>query len=353
MDAFFRDFLFWISRLLAYPFSKPQVLQLSVTYRCNLNCKMCSIAHHLDKEEELSTEQIFHVIDEAKRYGIKEILLTGGEPFLREDIYRILKYIGDNQMFSIVTTNGTGINRETVNKVANSGINHFHFSLDGLSDMNDYFRGEGVFEKVLDAITLLNAERSKNRSFSIGIACTVMNKNVHQLGDMVQLADELKVDTINFQPLVKDNANFMDNKASDFWLDQGSIVRLAEEIKKIRRFSPRHVRIYEEPRLELMVDYYRGTLTQNQWRCFGGLKTVFICYSKKQPLIYSCHGICGNLDEISLKKGWESSQARRLRIQAKTCKNPCLQSCYSLESAQSVSSIINRHFKKIVKSHGS
>jgi len=339
-------FLFWLSRKINRPLVPPDVIQISLTYRCNLKCKMCRIVNLLPQDQELSTEQVFRVIDKAADYGIREVLLTGGEPFLREDIFRICEYSNSKGLKSIITTNGVLIDDNSAEAIADSGVSHIHFSLDGLEHANDFLRGRGVFSKVIEVINILNKKRNNGRFFSLGIACTVMNVCVGELYDLVRLADDLKVDVINFQPLANDNTNFLDRSSSPFWLREEDITVLQREMKRIRKYKPKYTTINEEPRLELLIKYYQAALTRKDWVCFGGFKTVFICFSKNQPLVYSCHGICGNLNGYSLKKVWQSKEARKLRIHSKKCRNLCMQSCYSQESAQSLGSLVKATLKR-------
>ncbi len=338
-----RDFIFWFSRKIGYPLIAPDILQVSLTYKCNLRCKMCNIMNLPQQEDELSTEQVFHIIDEAKANGIKQILFTGGEPFLRKDIFEICQYSSEKGLMNIVTTNGTLIDENLAEAIFTSGINHIHFSLDGTEESNDFFRGSGVFSKVIKAIQLLDNKRKNKRHFSIGIACTVMNKNVKDLFGVLHLADTLGVDSINFQPLIKDNTNFVNRGEPDFWLGNDEIRILEEEISRINCFKARHIIVSQEPRMELLIKYYQGGLTKRNWVCFGGFKTVFICFSKGSPLVYSCHGTCGNLDKISLKKSWTSKEAYKLRLHSKKCRDLCLQACYSKESAQSLVNLLKNN----------
>jgi MoaA/NifB/PqqE/SkfB family radical SAM enzyme len=308
---------------------------------------MCAIAGLLPKEEELSTEKVLRVVDEVRRYGIPEILLTGGEPFLREDIFAICAYIRKNNLRSIITTNAACIDKGLVEEIDRSGISHLHVSLDGLEDTHDFFRGSGVFKKAVAAIEMLNQKRSSGNHFSIGVACTVMDRNVRELSGLVKFLDEMGVDVINFQPLVKDNAKFIDKGTPPFWLKEEDILVLIGEIERIRNYRPRHITLYEEPPLELFIAYYQRRLTKKEWMCFGGFKTAFICYEKNKPLVYSCHGICGDLDQVSLKKAWRSKQARSLRMHSRDCADLCLQSCYSQYTAQSLSNIAKFYLKKM------
>lgn len=307
---------------------------------------MCTIAGMSPEEEEISTDKIYKIIDDAALYGIKELLLTGGEPFLRTDIFSICDYSHAKGMRNIITTNGVLIDGEMAERIAGSNPGHIHFSLDGLEGTNDYYRGKGAFGKIIEAIKLLDNKRSKGRHFSLGIALTVMDKNVPELYDVVKLADILNVDVINFQPLISDNANFIDRKIPQNWVAAEKIPLLRDQIKKIEKIAWRHVTVLKEPRLELLVKYYQGALHKKDWTCFGGFKTAFVCFSKKEPLLYTCHGICGNLSEVSLRKAWTSRQAKELRLHSAKCKNLCIQSCYSREASSSLKNALGSQSRK-------
>jgi MoaA/NifB/PqqE/SkfB family radical SAM enzyme len=295
---------------------------------------MCSIVDLLPKSEELSTKQIIKIIDDAKAYGIKEVLLTGGEPLLRKDIFEICLYCHQSGLRSIVTTNSVLIDEAMADQIVKSKMGHIHISIEGLEETNDFFRGKGSFNKVMNAVKILNIKRSTGDGFSTGFACTVMQNNVQDLFNIAKLADDLGVDVINFQPLVKDNANFNDKKLPEFWVKEAGLAHLKDQIRKIRDYKFKHVSIYEEPSLELLIKYYQGTLSRKDWVCFGGFKTVFVCYSKSEPLVYSCHGVCGNLDKMTLKQAWQSMEAHNLRIHSRDCTELCMQSCYSMKNAQ-------------------
>jgi len=340
MSKKIKNFLFWLSKKTNYPLTPPQTLQLSLTYRCNLRCKMCSLSQLLPKSEELSTDQIFTIIDQAYTYGIKEILLTGGEPFLREDIFEISEYIAGKGLSTIITTNGVFLSSTLLTKITASKINHLHFSLDGLEETNDFFRGHGSFNQVIENIKKLHQNQKANFPLSYGIAVTVMNNNLLELFEMLKLAENLRVDVINFQPLLLDNSNFKNKKSSPFWPTPENLPVLKKEILKIKNYTSKKITLYEEPALELLLKYYNNSLTVKDWQCFGGLKTIFICFEKNKPLVYSCHGTCGDPTVITLKQSWTSPEALILRKHAQNCQNLCLQSCYSLKAAQNLKNVL-------------
>lgn len=334
------DFFYWLSRKISYPLIGPHVMQMALTYRCNLRCKVCHLKQLLPQGEELTSAQVRRLVDEAAALGVRELVLTGGEPMLRGDIFDICHYANFRGLKCIVTTNGTLFSYDFCEKLAESGVAHIHISVDGLEITQDSLRGLGTFEKIVKGIGFLNEFRFSKRFFSLGFACTVMNVNVGELSKIAQLADDLKIDSISFQPLVSDNANFTESSECSGWVEKNRLGVLKDEVEKIKTARYRCVRLYEEPNLELLIKYYDGTLTQKDWVCFGGFKTIFVCFSKNTPYAYSCHGLCGDLSRYSLKQAWMSEEALKLRRHSKKCRRLCLQTCYSKEAAGSLRRLV-------------
>ncbi len=338
---------FWLSRRANYPFVPPQTVQFSLTSRCNLSCKMCSIAGRQPEEEELSTSCVKGLIEQAAAWGVKEVLFTGGEPFLRGDIYELCSCVARNRMRSIITTNGTLLDRDACRRLAASGVGHVHFSLDGLEKTHDFLRGKGTFASAVKAFGLLQDERERGAAFSLGAAFTVMDINAGELCDFVRLCAELRADVVNFQPFTSDNGDFsVDDPGLRFWPAPGKIALLKEQIEELGRMAPGRPEIFQEPSLRLLPGYNAGTLGPRDWICFGGFKTAFICYSKRTPLLYTCHGICGGLDKMKLPEAWKSPEAYRLRLHSRFCAKACLQSCYSFSGASSLGAIMKKCLKR-------
>jgi len=337
LNDLFRLAGFWLSRRIDFPLVCPQTIQFSLTSRCNLRCKMCNIAGRQPEEEELTTDCIKRLMDQAAQWGIGEVLFTGGEPFLRDDIYELCSYAAQKGMRSVITTNGTLLDEAACRRLAGCGAGHLHFSLDGLEDTHDSLRGKGTFAAVVKAFGLLQSERSRGAKFSLGAAFTVMDINAGELCGFMRLCSELRADVVNFQPFTPDNADFSEeNSKLGLWPGTEKIKVLREQIELLGKMSVNKPVIFREPALELLPGYYAGTLKPRDWVCFGGFKTAFICYSKNKPLLYTCHGICGDLDARTLREAWVSAEAYRLRVHSRLCRKPCLQSCYSLSAASSI-----------------
>jgi hypothetical protein len=152
---------------------------------------------------------------------------------------------------------------------------------------------------------------------------------------------------VTFLPLLKDNARTSDRRQGPFWPLPGQMDILDGEIEKIKNFKGKHAAVYEEPGLGLFSKYYRQALSASDWKCFTGYKTVFICVGDDgSRLVYTCHGICGDLSKKALKDCWLSSEAMKLRRQGKACTQPCLQSCYSRSASDSLRGMFRNFFKE-------
>lgn len=127
----------------------PAIYVLSPTMRCNLRCKGCYAALY-DHEDEMEFAVIDRVISEGKDLGIYNLWISGGEPFLHEDILDIFHKHSD--VFFQVFTNGTLIDTELARKLARLGNVVPLISLEGFEKETDAWREKGVFQRVMQAM---------------------------------------------------------------------------------------------------------------------------------------------------------------------------------------------------------
>ncbi len=159
--------------------------------RCNLKCKHCySISGDVDFPGELNTSQIFNVIDDLKAFKVPVLILSGGEPLLRSDIFDISKRAKASGFYVGLSSNGTKITKDNIARIADVGYDYLGVSLDGIGETNDRFRGKkGAFDEALSGIRLALAEGIK-----VGMRFTATMDNIHQLKDMLELMDKEKID---------------------------------------------------------------------------------------------------------------------------------------------------------------
>lgn len=131
------------------------IAQWDINNECNLNCKHCRVSEKNDNEK-LSLNEAKNLLAQCWYNGITMLNLSGGEPFLRKDIFDILDYAGKFEDI-VITTNGTLLNENKCKKLSTYNNIKLSISLDGLEETHDKFRRrKGAFKKVIDTLPLLN-----------------------------------------------------------------------------------------------------------------------------------------------------------------------------------------------------
>jgi len=171
------------------------------TAACNLECIHCrrlEVSREFSKED-LTTEEGFHLIDELARRDPLTLVLSGGEPLFRPDIFRLALHAHTKGLRVALASNGTLIDEEKVREILYSGIQRVAISLDGAdAETHDGFRRqEGSFEKAVNAFQML-----KRKGMSLQINCTLARHNIHEKEAIYDLALELGVDALHIFMLV-------------------------------------------------------------------------------------------------------------------------------------------------------
>jgi AdoMet-dependent heme synthase len=159
------------------------------TRNCNLNCVHCrAAATRGPYAGELNTQAALALLDQIARVAKPIIILTGGEPLLREDIFEIAKYGDAKGMRMVMAPNGTLVTPEIAAQMADSGIQRISVSLDGSSaKSHDAFRGvPGAFEGALKGIA-----NAKAAGIQFQINTTITKANLDQIPKILELAESL------------------------------------------------------------------------------------------------------------------------------------------------------------------
>jgi MoaA/NifB/PqqE/SkfB family radical SAM enzyme len=160
-----------------------------VTRSCNLACGHCrASALRGPYPGELGTEKCLQLLDEIASVGKPVIILTGGEPLLRADIYDIAAYGNSLGLRMVLATNGTFVTEAVAKKLIDSGIRRVSISLDGPdADSHDAFRGvPGAFNEALAGI-----EAMKKAGLEFQINTTITQANLTQIKEIHDLAHRL------------------------------------------------------------------------------------------------------------------------------------------------------------------
>jgi len=175
-----------------------QLVAWEITKSCNLFCAHCRASSaYTPYEGELSTEECLHVIDDILGVGKPILILSGGEPFLRQDFFQIAKYAANQGLRVVVGTNGTLITKELAQRLKEIPVSRIGVSLDfPTPELQDQFRGKpGAFEAALAGI-----ENAREAGIEVQINSTVTRLNASYLDDLLTLA--FKAGAVAFHPFL-------------------------------------------------------------------------------------------------------------------------------------------------------
>jgi len=147
----------------------PFLIVISPTMRCNLRCVGC-YAFNYTRHDDLPLEVVDRVITEAKEMGVYFFTITGGEPFVREDLFEIYKK--HNDCCFLIYTNGTLITPEVVERLVRCGNVGPAISIEGFEEETDWRRGKGTFARIMQAMDWLKQGRAL-----FGYSATVTSRN--------------------------------------------------------------------------------------------------------------------------------------------------------------------------------
>ena len=187
----------------------PMTLELYPTLACNLDCTFCDTTdRHRPPVNELPTERLLEIVDEAAALGVKRLfLLGGGEPLVRRRATpAIMARAKSHGMEGILTTNGTLLNDALIGDIVEMAWDEIHFSIDGPNaEIHDKLRGQdGAFKRtVRNACKLSVAKRRLGITLPrVAIHFVLTRENHHTLMEMVELGQAIGATRIDFDALI-------------------------------------------------------------------------------------------------------------------------------------------------------
>lgn len=164
----------------------PRLIAWEVTRRCRLNCVHCrAAAQDGPYAGEFTTGECFRTLENIAAFCKPIIILTGGEPMLREDIYDIARHGSDLGLRMVMAPCGELVTPESVGRMRAAGIQRISLSIDGAtaSGHDDFRRVPGAFDAVMHA-----AENARAGGLEFQVNTTVTRRNLAELPDILALA---------------------------------------------------------------------------------------------------------------------------------------------------------------------
>lgn len=174
--------------------SAPIDVFLNLTNACNLRCLYCSADSGLAADDELSGREWEAVIDELGSLKVFAVTLSGGEPLVRRDLFRLIERLGERGIVVRLISNGTLLRPATVDRLSSLGVRSVKVSLDGASpQVNDATRGAGAFERALAGVRNL-----LDRGVRPVVLVTVTRWNLERVAETVKALAGLGVGAVAF-----------------------------------------------------------------------------------------------------------------------------------------------------------
>jgi len=299
---------------------QPRLVAWEVTRNCNLNCVHCrAAASRGPYEGEPDTAKCFQILDQIEEVGKPIIILTGGEPLLRQDVFELARHGTEKGLRMVMATNGTLITKEIAERMKSSGIQRVSVSLDGAdAEQHDRFRKvAGAFDGALKGIEIL-----KNEGIEFQINTTITRHNVEQAEAMLRLTVRLGAAAHHIFLLVPTGRA---KDMTDQEIDAQEYEKLLHWFYDMRREVPIHLKAtcaphyYRVLRQEAhkrgeKVDYATYGLDAVTRGCLGGTSFCFISHV---GIVQPCGYLeldCGDLKNATFRDVWEDSAIfRKLR----------------------------------------
>ena len=287
----------------------PTDASIILTYRCPMRCKMCNVWQYpTEKSKEIQPEEL------RTLPKLKFINLTGGEPFIREDLDKIVEECYKHTDRIVISTSGWFEDRVVTlaKKFPNIGI---RISIEGLSCKNDELRGHaGGFDKGLRTLLTLK---------DIGFGCTVSNNNSKDMLSLYQLSKSLGME---FATAAFHNSYYF-HKDDNVITNKDEVCKNFEQLIEwqLKENHPKScVRAFFNMGL---INYIEGG--RRMLPCEAGSANFFI-----EPYgdVYPCNGLedrywmkkMGNIRETpNFMTIWESEQAQQVRDMVRKCPKNC------------------------------
>ena len=281
---------------------------LAVTYRCNSRCTMCyTWKHPSNKEDEIRPEDLLSLPRMVR------LNITGGEPFLRDDLGEILDVVKKKAKRVVISSNGFLTKRtlDVMNKHSDVGI---RISVDGIGETHDSIRGvKGAHQKTIETLKGLRALGVKD----LGIAVTVSDQNAKDLVPIYQLAKE---NCVELATAILHNAYYFhkqDNIIADKSQVEVELKRLIGEFLKSRHPKDWFRAYFTQG----IIDHMYGR--QRAMKCTMATDSFYIDpYGNVRP----CNVIdlpFGNIREKTFQEIWKSPEAEKAREKVGTCTHNC------------------------------
>ncbi len=294
----------------------PKWIAWEITRRCNLHCVHCRSSSEMEAKghPDFSTSEAFRVIDDIVSYAKPVVVLSGGEPLVRKDVFEIARYGTDKGLRMCLATNGTLVGDETCDNIKAAGIRIVSLSLDGSEEgVHDDFRSQkGAFAGTINAARLF-----KKHGIEFIVNSSFTRRNQEEIPKVYRLAKELGatawymfmiVPTGRGEEIMNELISKEDYEEILDWHYQ---MEKDEDVMLVRpTCAPHYYRVVLQQSKKEGEKFKKRTLKFSTGGSKGCIAGQLICLIDVDGNVLPCSYFpkpAGNIRESSFKEIWEGS----------------------------------------------
>lgn len=271
-------------KFINFRIPNPLSVCYKVTRRCNLTCPYCIASSSPKATYGLPTHEAKRILKTIKDAGVVRVDITGGEPFIRDDIVELLQYSVDIGLETVVTTNGYFINDDKAAFLAECGI-FTQVSIDGPEEFTDKVRGKGTFRHAANAVATLVKHRVPVR-----INCVIQRNNVEYMERTTDIAKGWGAGSVYFIVVcAQGRANKLRDKFCFTSVEEHPVREKIQELREKSGINVKMLDFRQYTRACVLVDTFGEFISQG-WSDEECITT-------------------GNILESDLKELWQKSGA--------------------------------------------
>lgn len=331
MNKVIRYFAKRLSYKTSYPLCKPVEVVIDITKRCNFRCTHCDVWKNQFSQEDLGSKKWKDIISNLRdHFGAYRLVISGGEPLLREDIFEILDWAKKLRIYTILNTNGSLIDEDIADKLAKV-VSEIRISLYGKALEHNKLRNmKNAYNQAVAATNFLKAKRKNNYKPKIVIALMLNADNLKNIEKHLSWVGKnnfsllLQILGENTTQSVGDYYKNHDQdwyKKSKLWPRQKGIVKKA--FKKINNFKRQGLKIINSSGwIKAAEKYFVAPKETMKINCFVAYDALHINFLGGALLCYHS-GVIDNLVGKDIARLWNSKKWNRARRKLKNCRMHC------------------------------
>lgn len=295
----------------------PKLIAWELTRSCNLDCIHCRAAARFGPyPNELTTEECLAMLDDVASFSSPIIIMTGGEPMLRDDIWEIARHGTDLGLRMVMAPCGFLVTEETARRMIDAGIQRVSFSIDGATaeSHDDFRRVKGAFASVMTAI-----ENVKKVGLDFQVNTTISRHNLHELPRILELVVSLGakahhpfllVPTGRGEAMKDQEISPEDYEKTLTWFYE---MRDKVPLQFKPTCAPHYYRIFRQKEREKGIAVRPEThgLDAMSKGCMGGQSFAFVSNTGKVQICGFLDVECGDIRKEPFSVVWENSEVFR------------------------------------------